>query len=290
MIIMDLFDLHCDTLYEMFHKKNKKMCITHKKIKFINNYVGCFAIWIPPEYYGIRSLNFFLKIFEKSVEFLNSFNNKKRAILCVENGSVLAGDIKNIDILKKCNVKILTLTWNGSCEIGDGVRVVNPGGLTKFGENVIKNLEKNNIIVDISHASEKLFYDVCSVTKKSIVATHSNSKKICDNSRNLTDDQFEIIKKSQGIVGINFCNDFLVESGRADIIDIFRHIEHFLSLSGENTVCIGSDFDGANLLDSIHDVSEIYKLYEFMLVKNYNEKLVKKIFFNNAYEFFKKNM
>jgi membrane dipeptidase len=291
---MKLFDLHCDTIYRSVVENksilNGNLCVTVKKLKKIDEYTGCFAAWIPDNIRGDDAYDLFNKI---NLEFVNIkkkyFNSSlsKKIFLTVESGAVLGGDLTKIKDLAEKGVRILTLTWNGECEIGDGANVENPKGLTEFGAKAVKELERNNIIIDISHASEKLFYDLCEIAEKPFIATHSNSKKICGHQRNLTDDQFKIICKNGGLTGINFCNDFLKISGNAGIEDIFRHIENFLSLSGENIVCIGSDFDGADVLEEIKDVSETEKLYNFLLRKNYSEKLVKKIFFDNAYNFFK---
>ena len=183
----------------------------------------------------------------------------------------------------------MTLTWNGTCEIGDGVGVENSKGLSKFGSLVIKEMEKYGIIVDISHASEKLFYDISQTASKPFIATHSNSKCICPHRRNLTDEQFKVIKSFGGIVGITFAKDFLSQKD-AGVTDIIKHIEYFLSLSGENTLSIGSDFDGTDMPKGINDIESVYDLYEQMLRLNYNESLLDKIFYKNAYDFIINNI
>ena len=123
-------------------------------------------------------------------------------------------------------------------------------------------------------------------SKKPIIATHSNSRKLCNNVRNLTDDQFKMIRSMNGIVGINFCKDFLNSNDDADFLDIRKHVEHFLSLSGEKTLCIGSDFDGADMPECIKDIESILSLYDYFLDCGYERSLLDDIFFNNAYNFF----
>ena len=188
--------------------------------------------------------------------------------------------------MKDAGVKILTLTWNGSCEFGDGVLVDNAGGLTEFGIKAVQMLEESSIIVDVSHASEQLFYDVCDYSKKPFIATHSNSKKICNNKRNLTDSQFKEIAERGGLVGITFCKKFLSdECSEVDFDDILKHVYHFLELGGENTISIGSDFDGAEVPDCLNGIGCVENLYEYFLSKRLSENLVDDIFFNNAYNF-----
>ncbi|MGN1043497.1 MAG: dipeptidase [Acutalibacteraceae bacterium] len=292
---MNFFDLHCDTLYELVTKnkniKNNDLHISLNKINNLEKYFECFAVWIPDTLRGEKALNFFDLCRKKFLDISqNNFNDKFVPILTVEGGAVLAGKINNIVYLKEMGVKILTLTWNGRCEIGDGCGVKNAGGLSDFGKKAVRELEKNNIIVDVSHAGKSLFYDIAEIAKKPFIATHSNSYKICPHKRNLDDEQFGIIKKIGGLVGITFCKEFLKE--KSDIVnfdDIRRHIDHFLSLGGENTLAFGSDFDGAVVPKCIDSIEKINDLYEYLCIKNYKEKILKKLFFENAYNFLLKN-
>lgn len=288
---MNFFDLHCDSLFESYEKKqsikNGNLCVNFDRISKFNRYVGCFAIWIPDYLDENQSFDFFKKVnrfFEENKEDIPS---NSEIILTVEGSKLIGNDLSRIKFLKEKNVKIITLTWNSSCRIGDGCFVKNPKGLSDFGRLAIKEMEKNNIIVDISHASEKLFYDVLEIAENPVIATHSNSKAVFNHVRNLSDRQFEEIVKNKGIVGVNLCEEFLSKNSPS-LNDIFMHIEHFLSLSGENTLCIGTDFDGCKTPKKIKNVSQIPILYEYLLKKNYPEKIVDKIFFNNAKNFFRK--
>ncbi len=313
---MRFFDLHCDTLYRALVEEQdlyeNDFHVSIKRVKNFNPYIGCFAVWIPDDVRGKKAKKLFYTAAQKlhNQEFLhsehfkvcNSFEdirnitkNKKKdgkngIILTVEGGAVLAGDLSRVKLLSDLGVKMMTLTWNGKCELGDGVGVENSKGLTIFGRQVVQEMEKYGIIVDVSHASEKLFYDVNATAMRPFVATHSNSKTVCGNRRNLTDEQFKIIKERSGLVGITFCNDFLIENANAGFDDILKHAEHFLSLGGEDTLSIGSDFDGADIPDQITGVESIEALYEYFLIKNYSETLVDKIFFSNAYRFMRKFM
>lgn len=306
---MQLFDLHCDTLYRAYTEKstlfNDSFHISFNKTGGISPYIQCLAVWIPDEYRNENAERLFLDCVNKLEEQLKGTEikwckngddirevqseNKKGIILTVESGAVLRGKIENISMLKKYGVKMMTLTWNGKNELGDGVGVETGGGLTDFGKKAIREMEKNNIIVDISHASEKLFYDVAEIAEKPFCASHSDSKKITPHKRNLTDEQFEIIKNSGGLVGLNFCRDFLNKRAtNAEMYDIIRHAEHFLSLGGEKTLAIGGDFDGADIPHDMSGIESMPKLYELFLKQNYSQSLVDDIFFNNAADFFSK--
>lgn len=302
---MRVFDLHCDTIYRANAEKSSvtdnNFEFSFKKAEKYKSYTQVTAVWIPDEYRGESAFSLFddcCKLinyelhdnpcgFRQAEKAEDIGKNPYNIILSVEGGAVLGGDLDRVELLKKRGVRLLTLTWNGSNEIGDGILCKNPKGLTKFGKKLIPILEENNIIVDISHASEPLFYDVAQLAKKPFVATHSNSRKYCSNKRNLTDEQFRYICKSGGIVGLNFHRYFLKDDGNPDFSDIEKHMEHFLSLGGEDNIALGSDFDGAEMPNCITGVESMADLYEYFLSRNYSEDILRKIFYNNAERFFK---
>lgn len=304
---MKLFDLHCDTLYRAVDENgsiiDNNYHLSVLKGNKYDNWAQCFAVWIPDEYRNESALAFFRKAKEKFENEINKYSNiieqcrnandiksaieqkKCAAILTVEGGAVLGGNIENLEYLKDCGVKMMTLTWNGQCEIGGGSLAAEPNGITEFGKNVIKSMEKLSIAIDISHASDNLFYDVVNFSSGPLVASHSNSRSVCKHRRNLTDEQFKIIKSRNGIVGLNFSRDFLKEND-ASAYDILRHADYFLSMGGEKTLCIGTDFDGTDMPNGISGIESMQSLYELFLKHNYKESLIDDIFFNNAFEFF----
>lgn len=309
---MRFFDLHCDTITKCQEDDrdllNNDFHISLSKGFKYWPWIQCFAIFIPDKVRGNQACRLFEDCFHKFKEeirknsdvILNCKNltdleecklsKKCGAILTVEGGAVLNGDIDRLKYLNECGVKVITLTWNGKCDIGDGVGVNNANGITEFGKKVIEKMNELDIIVDVSHASDKLFYDVASLSKKPFIATHSNSRTICEHERNLNDEQFKVIKSIGGIVGINLCKSFLSKNEKVEMDDIYKHIEYFLSLGGENVISIGADFDGADIPECVHDIEGIEKIFEYLLMHNYSEKLLDKIFFNNAFEFFKRNV
>lgn len=306
---MNFFDLHCDTLYRLYEEDKgiykNDFHISIERSKNIDKYIGCFAVWMPDEFRGTQAIDFFNRVYKKfqdeklksskhikqiynskDMDFLNL--NQIGMIFTVEGGSVLGGKIEQIKYLYECGVKVITLTWNGTNEIGAGAFDQKSGGITEFGIKAVKEMEKLGIIIDISHASRKLFYDVSKIATKPFIATHSNSYSVCKHDRNLTDEQFKIIKENGGIVGITFCPAFLKEDSDANIDDIMKHIEHFLSMNGEKVLSIGSDFDGTDMPNGIIGIQSIEILYEYLLKHNYRETLVNDILYNNAYSFFRK--
>ena len=214
---MNLFDLHCDTLYRAYTEKstlfNDEFHISFNKSKYIDKYIQCLAVWIPDEYRGESAEKLFSGCVGKLDEQIKNTDiikcvtrddfesvGKTGVVLTVESGAAIGGKLENIKKYADMGVKMMTLTWNGTNELGDGVGVEDSKGLSEFGRKAVKELERNKIILDISHASERLFYDVAETAESPLVASHSNAKKICSHKRNLSDSQFDIIKKSGGLV------------------------------------------------------------------------------------------
>lgn len=298
---MQIFDLHCDTLYKVTLENNSIVTnnchLSYDKLLKYNGYTQVVAIWIPDEYRGDGAVKLVDDCYNKLLTSLqqckkinrvnnfNQLNNNHNVILDIEGGAALAGDINNVKKLRNMGVRFITLTWNGTNEIGDGIRSENPKGLTEFGKLVIPEIENNNIIIDISHASDQLFWQTAQLAKRPFVATHSNSRTICSNLRNLTDEQFKHIVNIGGIVGLNFYRYFITDNGIADFSDLEKHLYHFLSLGGENTVALGSDFDGAEMPQCITGVESMQTFYEYLLSKNYSQSLLEKLFYKNAFNF-----
>lgn len=294
---MRYFDLHCDTLYKAVKNNsildNPDYEVTISRGKQFEAWHQCMAIWIPDD---ISAQDGFI-LFEKALSLLkdqskrhkipiSDYKSPHSVILTVENGNLLCGKTDRIKYLSDCGVRMLTLTWNAENYIGGGVDAPQKG-LSKFGRLCIPELEKNNIIIDVSHSSEKTFYDVAQLIKKPIAASHSNSKKVCDHRRNLSDEQFLFISKTGGIVGLNFHRDFLKsDPAEASVKDVLLHAEHFLGLGGEDSLCIGSDFDGSDIPEDLNSIEKIPNLYESFLKIGYTEQLVQKIMYYNAYNFF----
>ncbi len=303
---MDIFDLHCDTLYRAI-TENKSLNSQEMEVRLNDDTkrhkLQCYAIWIPDDLSGDEAERLFFKASDKIVrecekhhialitsgKALNKlFRQKKNsAFFTIENGKALNGKIENVAKFAFLGVRMMTLTWNEHNKIGDGAMVEKPAGLTAFGKEVIREMETNHMVVDISHASHALFDDVAAAASRPFVASHSNSFSVTAHPRNLTDEQFGIIRDRGGLVGINFHNAFLNHNPQqASVTDIIRHIDYFLALGGENTLCFGSDFDGGVLPSDFCDSRVYDTIYEILLQNHYKESLIRKIFCENALNFF----
>ena len=301
---MDLFDFHCDTLYECL-KTNQELysnnlAISLEKGKKLNKWCQTFAIYTPDnidtsafEHYQ-KTLSLFNTQCDKWSDSIakckNSDNfdnahkeNRCAALLSIENGKILEGSIDNAYRIIEDGVKIFGLTWNADNELASGVEG-SGGGLTQFGKDVIKLMQDNDVYIDVSHLNEKGFWQIIDLTTKPIIATHSNLKSICDHKRNLTDEQFIAICKTGGVVGINFYKKFL---GVNCFDKILENIYSMLSLGGENNIAIGSDYDGCDIEKSLDSIDKFNDLCNYLLQHGLSETLLYKICFKNAYNMFK---
>ena len=278
---MDYFDLHCDTAYECYKRNldlnNRNLAVNNDFGDVFNNWKQCFAIWIKDD---IKAP------FELYKKILNNFKklqkrNNLTPIMTVEGGAVIEDKTERIDQLKNDGISALTLTWNGENRIGGGAFSDAP--LTDFGRAVINRLNKNKMFCDLSHINEKGFYKAIEIADYPF-ASHSCCRAICDHKRNLYDEQLKLIAQKNGVIGICFYPIFL--GGQNVFEKIYENIYHMLLLDLENSICIGSDFDGAEMSDELKNISAIPKLYGYLSSRGINDKSLNKIFYTNADNFF----
>jgi len=295
---MKVFDLHCDTLTTAMKKGididdlSLEFSLSH--LPPFERYVQTMAVFIPDTLRGDAATRYFVDTADfythQRLKFKEQFAPNPggvETLLSVEGGAVLAGRLENISLLSEYEVRMMTLTWNGPNEIASGA--LSEGGLTAFGREVISAMEYAGIAADLSHLNDESFFDVMSCITKPPVVSHSNSRQICPNRRNLTDEQFCLIRDSGGIVGLNFHAPFISESPDPTTDELMAHLIHFLELGGENTVALGSDFDGAVMPSFINNASAMDSLYTYVVKSDVGQTLADKLFFGNAAEFFKNN-
>ena len=293
---MKLFDLHCDTLYEM-HKNNVGLVenglqISLDKASYLYEYSQIFAIWSDNKLSGDEAYYRFFEILEHSkrkfAECELDFPSA-RFKLSVEGGALLSGDLKRLRELKKSGICILTLVWADTCCVG-GAHNTNEG-LTDFGRDTVKACFDLGIIPDLSHASEKMFFQTADLAVQSdmpIIATHSCVKQVCDHTRNITKDQLCAIKDLGGIIGVNLVPAHL---GGSDLGYVAENLSRMIEVCGDDRVCLGCDLDGtAELPDGIAGIEDIGKLEAALRENNFSEELISKIFYENAKGFADKRL
>lgn len=207
---------------------------------------------------------------------------RKSIMFAIENGLALEGDLANVKYFAQRGVTYITLCHNGDNDICDSARGSSlHGGVSKFGIEVIKEMNRNGIMVDLSHGGEKSFYDALEISSQPIVCSHSNSKALCDVPRNLTDDQLKALAKKGGVAHITLYEGFLCKGGTASILDAIAHLEHAIDVMGIDHVGIGTDFDGDGTVRGMADASEMINFTRHLLARKYSERDIEKIWGGN---------
>ena len=304
---LSLVDMHCDTAYEMYMRNesflSNSLSVSLDKADIYKEYIQVLAVWSDKKLDNDDAYRRFWDIYNhlnndiKTSEYTALYkglpiNTPSKLVLGIEDARILNNDRSRLKALYGAGVRILTLLWSGISCIG-GAYDTNVA-LTDFGCDVVLDCIEFGIIPDISHASLKSadkVFELCFDKDYPVIASHSNSYSVFAHPRNLSDRQFLQIKKLRGVVGINLCEEHLeIPSKFSPFVSILRHIEHYLSLDGEDTVCFGCDFDGAKTPEALPDIASLHFLANEMSKLNYNDLLIEKIFYLNAKNFILKNI
>lgn len=214
--------------------------------------------------------------------YLDKRKGRKSIMLGIENGLALEHDLRNLHHFAQRGIVYITLCHNGDNDICDSARGCNThNGVSQFGEKVIQEMNRLGIMVDMSHAGEKSFYDALDISSQPIVCSHSNCRALCDHPRNLTDDQLRRLAAKGGVAHTTFYHGFLQKTGEADILDGIRHLEHAIKVMGIDHVGIGTDFDGDGGVCGMRDASDIQQFTLQLLRRRYSEEDIAKIWGGN---------
>ena len=308
-MIFPVFDLHCDTALALLGKdmmgdvslRKNSAHIDLERAKTLPGYAQCFACFTTPafrEWYQVspviafeREMGQILSQIEANSDWIRQVYSAKEVrenyekglmsgILTIEGPAGFGFDPALLGDLYKVGFRITTLGWNehnvltGSHKTG--------GGLTDQGREFVREAQRVGMIVDVSHISDEGFWDIMKVTDKPIIASHSNSRAVCNVSRNLTDDMFRAICETGGVAGFNQCAPFVGEN--PNLNTICDHILHFLELDPEGDhIALGGDLDGCDELPSGFDGVQSYPaMAQKLLERGVGEKLVHKIYWDNA--------
>lgn len=202
----------------------------------------------------------------------NKSKGIKSIVKGIENGYAVGLDIDNVDRFRSRGVAYMTLCHNGDNDICDSHRGNNEhNGLSEFGKRVVERMNKTGMMVDLSHASEKSFWDALECSSKPIICSHSSSRALCDHTRNLTDDQMRALARSGGVAQVCLYSGFLKKDGNATVEDAVRHIMHMIDVMGVDHVGIGSDFDGGGGLPGLEDASWFISLTERLMAEGLSD-------------------
>jgi len=322
-----VFDLHCDTLDRLalhdgpewpeivIHDAgipvHRLSSLADNDASFSLNraegleWCQCFAVFIPDTLAPDAAWQTFSKVrayFEEQVRIHADRMTQVRdardidaviasgrvaALLTVENGSFLDGTLDHIPDIAEAGVKMLTLTWNGPNAIGSGHDT--DGNLTSFGCEAIRALERERIVVDVSHLNDRGFDRFIDVAGRPFAASHSNLRAVCGHRRNLTDSRFRAICDAHGLVGLNFSNGFLsADHDDPTPDDVLHHVDRFLELGGIDVLALGSDFDGTDTPSWLQTADRVSELHA-VIAHGFGCDVAEKICFENARNFFIRN-
>lgn len=314
--------MHCDTIFLMEREeghelRTNSLCVDLEKMKRAGSMAQFFACFIHmKEFAGddrfLKGYQHALNMIERGKrEFTNNADQislvrnydelmrshaagKMSAFLTIEEGGIIANDMKRLYHLYDEGIRLMTLLWNGENCIGypnsRDSEVMNQG-LKPFGIEMVGQMNELGMIVDVSHLSDGGFWDVMKHSKKPVVASHSNARALCSHPRNLTDEMIRVLAEKGGISGINFYSSFLNGTANAGIDDLIRHIEHMYYVGGEDFVAIGTDFDGFDDGESdIKNIGEMNRLYEALKKRKFNDGQIEKFWYKNALRVIKETL
>ena len=291
---MRIVDMHCDTLIEGWRRPDKSFydgdfSINLKLLKENHSLCQFFAMYLSRNemktmdpYDILKGIyGYYTQKMEEHKDIIRPvysveeiLKNREEGILSsfltVEDGVFVDGKIERIQEIYDMGVRLLTILWGYENSMGypcHDDQSIHMMGLKPFGIEVVEEMNRLGMIIDVSHLSEGGFYDVAKYSKQPFMATHSCSRQLCNHKRNLTDAQLRTLAEKGGVAGINFECSFLKEgSERATYEQIIQHLLHMKNVAGIETIGFGSDFDG------IDDNGELVNFGGFSTLLNMMEK------------------
>jgi len=224
-------------------------------------------------------------------------DGKIAAVITVEGGEPLEGRIESLRTIYRLGVRSLTLTHFPRNDLGDGSGADSCSHLTDFGKEVVEEMNRLGMIVDISHLNKTGYWDVMDRSKDPVLATHSNCKALCSHHRNLEDDQIKALAENGGVINLSFCAGFIKDGvgfkdpealKKVTILDWLDHLDHAVGLVGTDHVGIGSDLDGGCGFPGLDDITKFPDLTRGMVFRGYSDQDIKKILGGNNMRVFKK--
>ena len=221
----------------------------------------------------------------------NSGEPHVAAVHTIENARMFAADLGLVERYAANGLLMASISWNAAGPLASGHDTHEH--VSELGARAIAEMERNRVVLDVSHLNDECFDDVCRLSTRPFVASHSNSRAVCGHRRNLTDRQFAEIRERGGVVGLNYCDKFLsnevLEGHTADVSfdEVAAHIEHWLDLGGEDVVALGGDLDGATV-PSLLDGADKMPAFQGLLEHRFGSTITRKLCYANALAFFER--
>ncbi|ACL69721.1 dipeptidase [Halothermothrix orenii] len=306
---MKIIDLHCDTISKLYKfsgrqgLRSNELHVDLEKLRQAGSKAQFFALFLDKNNLpaGTDSYQIFLEMLDvfkkelaKNSDMVslarnyselqkNESEGKISAFLTIEEGAVLQGKLSNLKKIYRLGVRLITLTWNYPNEIGfPNMKNYKDKGLTPFGNEVIREMNHLGMIIDVSHLSDKGFYDVINLSRKPVIASHSNARSLHNHPRNLTDDMIKLIGEQGGVIGINFNSYFLGDTKISTIADIIKHIKHVKKVGGSDVIALGSDYDGISCQLELKNIGQIPNLIYTLEKYGFSDDDIDKFTYKNV--------
>jgi len=211
-------------------------------------------------------------------------------LLAMEGAEPLMGELAALRVYHRLGLRMLSFAWNYRTPFADGLGAKrSESKLPELGVQALEEMDRLGILFDVSHLADSVFWHVCDVMKKPFIASHSNSRAVCDHPRNLTDDMIRALADHGGVTGMNFAPAFVAKEGKdADVAKLVDHIDHIVKLVGPDHVGLGSDFDGIGSTPAgLEDVSKMPNVTRELVGRGYNDEDILKILGGNHLRVFK---
>ena len=329
---MKVFDLHCDTLSELRYAEKagtpksfaqNDLHIDLQKLKKGDYMLQCFAAFVnlgdktpgaDPLVTALEEIDVFKRIMAKYPDRIapvytaadirkNAEAGKISGLLTVEESGCCKGSLGVLRRMYELGVRMMTLTWNHDNELA--APQANPGGplvantetgLTERGFAFLEEMERLHITADVSHLSDKGFWDIANHSTRPFAASHSNCRALSPHNRNLTDEMIRALAEKGGIAGLNYCASFVDADSahpklcRSTVERLAKHAAHFKQVGGIEVISLGSDFDGIGGQHELETAADMPLLAEALRREGFTEDEVEAIYWRNAYRFFKNNL
>ena len=313
---MKVVDMHCDTIGELWKAekagkpislRSNSLHIDLEKMQKGDYLLQNFAMFVflgrekDPLVNVLELIDVYNRAMAENADLIapvlkyediekNRAAGKLSGMLTIEEGAVLRGNPYVVRSLYQLGVRMLTLTWNFENEIGYPNTIVkakdyDPSrhyGLKPEGIEIVREMNRVGMIVDVSHLGDDGFWDVVKYCDGPFVASHSNARAVCNHTRNMTDDMIRALADKGGVMGLNFCGDFLNPNGKSRVEDMVRHAKHIIDVGGSDILGLGTDYDGIDGDLELDHCDKMQLLAQEMDRQGFGTQQIEKIFHGNV--------
>jgi membrane dipeptidase len=313
---MKVVDMHCDTIGELWKAekagkpislRSNSLHIDLEKMQKGDYLLQNFAMFVflgrekDPLVNVLEMIDVYNRAMAENADIIgpvlkyediekNRDAGKLSGMLTIEEGAVLKGNPYVVRSLYQLGVRMLTLTWNFENEIGYPNTIVkakdyDPSrhyGLKPEGIEIVREMNRVGMIVDVSHLGDDGFWDVVKYCDGPFVASHSDARAVCNHTRNMTDDMIRALADKGGVMGLNFCGDFLNPNGKSRVEDMVRHAKHIIGVGGSDILGLGTDYDGIDGDLELDHCDKMPLLAQEMERQGFSTEQIEKIFHGNV--------